>query len=179
MKVEKKVCLLGEPGVGKTSLVRRFVYNIFSDRYLSTIGVKVSRKEIILKNFFKKPLRKVEVGLMVWDLVGQGGFQSVQQKAYQGTNGAILVGDLSRPHSFEKLQHFADALRQEAPAARLLFLANKGDLVSELSSDISEMLDELVRKYDTEYLSTSAKTGEGVEEAFRNLGYLVTSDFFS
>ena len=73
--VEKKVCLLGDYGVGKTSLIRRFVYNAYDDRYLSTLGVKVSKKDMVIKDFKKKPFFKVNLTLLIWDLVGHKGLQ--------------------------------------------------------------------------------------------------------
>ena len=177
-KVQKKICLLGEPGVGKTSLIRRYVYNIYDDKYLSTIGVKVSRKMVVLKDFLQKPFLKIQLGLQIWDLVGQAGFQSVQDRAYQGTNGAILVGDLSRPFTLERMELFMGALRKESPRVRVLFIGNKKDLMSSLPLEMKQTLEELTGKYEAEYLLTSAKSGEGVEEAFLALGRMLTTEFF-
>ena len=93
--ISKKVCLLGDFAVGKTSLVRRFVLNIFEDRYLSTIGVKVSRKTVVTPG----PGDLIELTLMLWDLAGSEEFDQVRASYLRGASGAVLVCDLTRPET--------------------------------------------------------------------------------
>jgi small GTP-binding protein len=126
--VEKKVCLLGDWGVGKTSLIRRFVFNAFDDRYLSTLGVKVSKKGFVIKDFKKKPFLKVNLTLLIWDLVGQKGFQYLQATAFKGTNGALIVCDVTRPETIEAMERWISSLYAETKPMPLIFLANKVDL---------------------------------------------------
>jgi len=87
--IQKKVCLLGDFSVGKTSLSERFVYDRFSGRYLSTIGVKISRKPINIS-------KDIMLNMLIWDLAGSEEFSGVQSSYLQGAQGAILVCDLTR-----------------------------------------------------------------------------------
>src|SRR5262249_40683115 len=94
----KKICLLGEFAVGKTSLVRRFVYNLFDDRYISTIGVRVSRKTVAVP----VETQVAELTMMVWDLAGSEEFNRVSMSYLRGAAGAVLVYDLTRAHTFDE-----------------------------------------------------------------------------
>ena len=92
--ISKKICLLGDFAVGKTSLVQRFVYALFDDKYISTIGVKVSRKTVVLP----REDEVVELTLMLWDLAGSEEFGRVRASYLRGAVGAVLVCDVTRPH---------------------------------------------------------------------------------
>ena len=91
--LEKKICMMGAPGVGKTSLVRRFVDSVFSDKYLSTIGVKIDRKTVQLPD--------ATLNLMLWDLQGEDQYQWVRMQYLRGASGYILVADGTRANTFE------------------------------------------------------------------------------
>lgn len=97
--LSKKVCLLGDFAVGKTSLVRRFVHDYFDDQYLSTIGVKVSRKTINIA----QGEQIVELTMMLWDLAGSEEFTHLRASYLRGAAGVLLVGDLTRPLTFDTL----------------------------------------------------------------------------
>ncbi len=177
--VEKKVCLLGDYGVGKTSLIRRFVYNAYDDRYLSTLGVKVSKKDMVIKDFKKKPFFKVNLTLLIWDLVGQKGFQSLQLSAYRGTNSALIVCDLSRPETIDSMEWWISSLFKETKQIPLIFLANKMDLTEDgVPLELSGKLDAIISKYGAQFFPTSAKTGKNVEVAFSEIGKTLTKKFF-
>jgi small GTP-binding protein len=179
-KVEKKVCVLGDWGVGKTSLIRRFVYDVYDDHYVATLGVKVSKKNMTVKNFVKKPFLKIDLTLLIWDLVGQKGFHSVQHTAFKGTTSAFIVCDLSRPHTIDNMEWWISHLYKEAKAVPLIFLGNKVDLTEDsVPLELSRKLDELKRKYNASFYATSAKTGMNVEEAFQEMGKVATRKFFS
>lgn len=92
VSLSAKVCLLGDYAVGKTSLVRRFVYNLFEDKYLSTIGVKVSRKMVAVP----RGDEVVELVLMLWDLAGSEEFDSVRASYLRGAAGALVVCDVTQ-----------------------------------------------------------------------------------
>ena len=159
--IQKKICLLGEFAVGKTSLVERFVYNRFRDEYLSTIGVKISRKSISLS-------ADIDINLLVWDLAGGENYHGVQASYVQGSSGAFLVCDLTRADTLPALRNYATQLRSVRPQAPLRLIANKVDLTElrEISSgDLEALADELAAPL----LITSAKTGVGVDQAFREL----------
>ncbi|HVK64980.1 MAG TPA: GTP-binding protein [Polyangium sp.] len=157
---KRKVCLLGATGVGKTSLVMRFVRSIFSEQYQTTIGTRIETKHI--------PYGDHELVLVLWDLSGEDEFQRVRLSYLRGAAGYLLVADGTRRATVETamaLHHTAAELLGDVP--RVLVL-NKADLRAfwELD-DASER--ELAACWPI--FETSAKTGAGVEEAFRALGH--------
>jgi len=163
-KLLKKVCLLGDSSVGKTSLIRKYVYNTFDDRYIATIGSKTVKKELKV-NYFGKDLDLV---LMIWDILGQKEYRRVQSMSFQGTSGALIVFDVTRPESLESLEtYWVPELRKVAGNVPMVFMANKVDL---LPGYDTKALAKLAAHYDSPYLMTSAKTGENVENAFLTLG---------
>ncbi|MFN8524093.1 MAG: Rab family GTPase [Chloroflexota bacterium] len=162
--VSKKVCLLGDFAVGKTSLVSRFVYNTFEERYLSTIGVRVGRKVITLADRDAP----IEIALMLWDLGGGDEHQRVQASYLRGAAGALIVCDLTREESVDRLEAYASDLRAVSPEARVVLAANKADLAAERRVSDSQ-LEAIARRLDAPCLLTSALTGNNVEAAFRAL----------
>jgi small GTP-binding protein len=165
ISLSKKVCLLGDFAVGKTSLVRRFVYDLFDDKYLSTIGVKVSRKVIVLPR--KDDI--VELTLMLWDLTSTAEFDSVRISYLRGASGAILVCDLTRPATLDVLPGHLAELRQLNPAATFVLAANKADLIERHELTEAQVA-QRAADLGIPYFITSAKTGANVEAAFRRLG---------
>ncbi|MBN1668092.1 MAG: GTP-binding protein [Anaerolineales bacterium] len=161
MALQKKICLLGEFAVGKTSLVERFVYQRFSEQYLSTIGVRIARKTICLTG-------ETDVNLFVWDLAGGEAYTGVQASYLQGSSGALLVCDLTRPETLQILPVYAGQVRSINPQASLYLLANKSDLVTQRRVTDRE-LTALAGELDADFQLTSAKTGQGVETAFYRL----------
>ncbi|MFX0065890.1 MAG: Rab family GTPase [Candidatus Hermodarchaeota archaeon] len=162
-----KVVLLGEPAVGKTSLIRQFVEKAFSEEYISTLGVDFSTKDVNLPKISDKPIK-----LTLWDVAGHTRFATYQKVFLTGAQGAMLVFDLTRPNTYGELQRWAQTLKQYAPKSDLIILANKKDLTPSL--DISTKLEQLKTDLNADsYYLTSAKTGEGVEEAFHTLASLI------
>jgi small GTP-binding protein len=165
-----KVCLLGDFAVGKTSLVSRFVHDAFSDKYLSTIGVKVSRKTVAVVS----DDAVVELTIMLWDLAGSEEFNQMRASYLRGAAGALLVCDLARPTTLENLGSYVEDLRQVSPAAKLAVVANKMDLLADFESSLQQ--ERLAGPADFAAMLgvpcfvTSAKTGDQVEDAFRHLG---------
>lgn len=168
MRISKKVCLLGDFAVGKTSLVRRFVYDMFDDKYLSTLGVKVSRKVVNLEIGGDS----IEMTMMLWDLNGSMGFDRVRDSYLRGAAGAVLVCDLTRPETLSSLRPYAEHLFAISPGARLVMAANKNDL-TELRELAPEQVQAAAADLDAPYYLTSAKTGERVNEMFSILGRLL------
>ncbi|MGE5602670.1 MAG: Rab family GTPase [Nitrososphaerales archaeon] len=167
VSLSAKICLLGDYAVGKTSLVRRFVYNLFEDKYLSTIGVKVSRKVVAVP----RGDDVIELVVMLWDLAGSEEFDSVRASYLRGAAGALLVCDVTQRATLDAISGYADQMRAVNPHAVIVLAGNKQDLAEQRM--LSE--DELVRvaaALRAGYFPTSAKTGAGVEEAFRHLGRL-------
>lgn len=168
--LSKKVCLLGDFAVGKTSLVRRFVYNLFDDKYLSTLGVRVSRKEIVLPNQDDM----VALTLMLWDLAGSEEFSEVRASYLRGSAGAVLVCDLTRPETLDGLAEYARGLRAVAAAAPIIIAANKDDL-REQHLVSAEQVQAAGRALGAPCFFTSARLGQNVEDVFRQLGQLLIS----
>jgi small GTP-binding protein len=154
-----KICMIGASAVGKTSLLSRFVSSIFHERYSTTIGVKIQVRRLA------RPGR--EVDLVLWDLSGEDEFQSVQPSYLRGAAGYLLVIDGTRRDTFETalaLQRKVSAATGDVP---FLVVLNKADLAGSWS--VSERdLDELMAR-GWPVVRTSAKTGDGVEEAFEQL----------
>jgi small GTP-binding protein len=174
MSISKKVCLLGDFAVGKTSLVRRFVYNLFDDRYLSTIGVKVSRRTVDVP----RGDEMIELNMMIWDLAGSEEFNQARKSYLRGAAGAILVCDVARPQTLASLQPYANDLLQMNPEARFAVAANKCDLVDQATSDerylTAGQVEELAATLAAPWALTSARTGNEVDTLFRYLaGVLV------
>lgn len=158
--IQRKICLLGDIAVGKTSLVRRFVEGKFDDKYLSTIGVKISRKTL------EQPDSKLN--LLIWDLAGGDDFSKAGASYLRGAAGALIVCDLTRPDTINAYHYYAEQLKEISPQAKLLFLGNKSDLEDKRRLT-DEQLAEASQRWDSSYLLTSAKTGLNVEEAFQLL----------
>jgi small GTP-binding protein len=166
--INKKICLLGDYAVGKTSLVRRFVYDRFDDRYISTVGVKVSRKTVALLHNDEV----IELVLMLWDLAGSEAFSRVRSSYMRGAAGAVLVSDVTRPETLDSLMNYALDLRRISPGARLVLAGNKRDLVEQQRL----MLEDIARstaQLGAPCFLTSAKTGGDVETLFRRLGQML------
>ncbi len=158
-KFIRKVCLLGDGGVGKTSLVRRYVEDVFSDNYIISFGTKVSKKVI--------DLGEVELTIMIWDILGQKGDDALHAAYYRGANGALLVGDQTRPETMRHLVKWREDFLKVSPDAKIVVAANKSDIESAMPADD---LNELSQAMGAGFYRTSAKTGDGVEELFLTLG---------
>jgi small GTP-binding protein len=174
MTVSKKICLLGDFAVGKTSLVRRFVYNLFDDRYLSTIGVKVSRKALVVP----REDELIELSMMLWDLAGGEEFNQARKSYLRGASGAVLVCDVTRPPTLASLQAYADEMRCLNPDAIFVVAANKRDLVEQSRNGgnclTSEQVGEFAIALNAPWSLTSARTGHEVETLFRHLARALT-----
>src|SRR4029078_675396 len=154
--IQKKMCMLGGFGVGKTSLVSRFVSSIFSDRYLTTVGVKIDKKKVSLDSG--------EMTLMLWDIYGQDEFQTVRDSYLRGATGYLLVADGTRYSTLDTavvLQKRDEAVISRAP---LLLLLNKRDRDREWQVDEQTLV--TLADQGWRVVKTSAQTGEGVENTF-------------
>jgi len=161
MKVaQKKVCMLGDFAVGKTSLVCRYVEGNFDDSYLSSIGVKISRK----------PLERGDhkLNLILWDLGGGENFAQLQPSYLQGAAGALIVLDLTRTETLESLAGYVKQIQDVNKDAVIVFAANKADLDDERTI-AEDKLEKACAELKFPVLLTSAKTGKNVEEIFEQL----------
>lgn len=164
-EISRKVCLVGDFAVGKTSLVRRFVTNVFSESYLTTVGVKIDTKEV--------DTSVGRVKLIIWDLAGAARFDSVRASYLRGSHGLILVADGTRATTLDAVLGQLKTLSDAGTAPPHLLLINKVDLRSNWEIE-EKQIAELKRRYRS-VLTTSAKSGEQVEQAFMQLTEMMVS----
>jgi len=157
--IQKKVCMVGVFGTGKTSLVQRFVSSMFSERYLSTVGVKIDRKPLEVDG--------TALTLMLWDLAGRDGQEDITPSYLRGAHAILYVADGTRKETWEQLAELRALAREAAGEVPELLALNKSDLVDRWALGPAE---ERALADSWELLRTSAKTGMGVEEAFQRLG---------
>jgi small GTP-binding protein len=166
----RKVILVGDGAVGKTSLIKRFVIDRYQDDYIQTIGTKVTKREVS----FSSGTEEVNMTLMIWDLIGQEGFKRTQSASIKNSRGALLVADSTRKETLRSiLNYWIPMIIKVAGPIPLVFLGNKEDLKDQHQFGISD-----IRNVASNcgyfgssppcYL-TSAKTGENVESAFIEL----------
>ncbi len=160
--IQKKICLLGASSVGKTSLVKQFVEGIFSEKYLTTIGVKIDKKVLSIAN--------EQIQLMLWDLEGNDSYNVFQERYLRGAAGYIIVVDQTRASSFHEGVDIHTLARQVTDCPALLTI-NKSDLPATWNIDDSENK-AYQNLFDLQF-STSAKTGANVEEMFLALAKLI------
>jgi len=161
--ITKKISLIGAPGVGKTSLVRRFVHSLFSDRYLTTVGVCIEKKSV------STPMG--DIGLVLWDLAGDDELQRLQASYLRGTAAYLLVVDGTQPDS---LRSALDLQRRVAAAVGgavpFVVALNKVDLTAHWK--ITEELLKPMTDLGWQIFRTSAKEGAAVEVVFSQLALL-------
>jgi small GTP-binding protein len=156
---KKKICLLGSYGVGKTSLVARFVHSIFADKYHTTVGVKIDKKLLQVDG--------EEVTLMVWDMAGEEDGAPVKLNQVKDTSGYLLVADGTRSRTLDIARSIQQRVENEVGARPFLLLVNKADLRE--TWEIPESAWEELTGAGWTILETSAKSGQHVEEAFLSL----------
>ncbi len=157
--IQKKVCMLGGFAVGKTSLVARFVHSIYSDKYLTTVGVKIEKKVV--------RSGETDVTLMLWDIYGQDDFQKVRMSYLKGASGYLVVVDGTRKATLGMAQDLLAAAEETLGKVPFILVLNKADLAEAWELDEDE-LGRLQAKGWT-IVRTSAKTGAAVEETFLEL----------
>jgi small GTP-binding protein len=160
--MQKKICLLGAFGVGKTSLTRRFVDSIFSDAYLTTVGVKIDKKQL--------DVGATPVSLLIWDIAGEDEVSAVRTSYLRGAAGYLLVIDVTRGQTLEVARSIQARVAIEIGNIPFLCLLNKTDVPD---WDIADARIDALRDEGWSMLRTSAKTGAGVEDAFAALAQRV------
>jgi small GTP-binding protein len=163
--LQKKICMLGAFSVGKTSLVKRFVESVFSEAYLTTVGVKIDKKTVELPNRI--------VTLILWDLAGEDDISSLRMSYLRGSAGYVLVADGTRPATLELAVSLRRRVEAEFGALPFVLLVNKNDLKDEWAVRDEEV--EALRQSGWWVRPTSARTGEGVDNAFETLAERLAS----
>ncbi len=178
--MKKKIVLLGDSAVGKTSLIRRYVFDQFEDTYISTIGSKVTKKDLKLV----EEGNRIDLSLMIWDLIGREGYHALHSRTFVGTHGAILVTDLTRRDTLFTLERYwIPFLFKIVENIPLVFVCNKSDLKDEfefqpeeirtIASRYNGKLERMLPLGLEANYTTSAKTGSMVETAFETLGHMM------
>ena len=183
----RKICLLGDFAVGKTSLVSRYVHNVFSDRYLTTVGVKIDTRVIELNQIPGKvvlqrnlqpnsesligtessaPLKR-SIKLVLWDLAGAANLSAPAKAYIQGSHGFLAICDGTRRATLNTALALLSSAREQIGTRPAVLLVNKQDLYESWEVD-QDSLDS-ARSRVANVLATSAKTGANVDRAFRLL----------
>ncbi|MEC7134989.1 MAG: Rab family GTPase [Pseudomonadota bacterium] len=159
--IQKKVCILGPTGVGKTSLIKQFVEGIFSEKYKTTIGVKIDKKQV------NKDGRGVQ--LLLWDLEGIDRYCGFNPRYLRGASAYIIVVDQTRSQSLLEGMEILELAREHYPDIPAFFVVNKTDLPTSWHWS-EEKLNSYAQKF-TSLTKTSAKTGENVENLFSTIAF--------
>ncbi len=169
-RMKVKICLVGEGAVGKTCLIRRFIHDQFDDRYISTLGAKVSKKELVVGTDGDQ----VNVDMTIWDIMGEKGFRELLKEAYfHGAQGVLAVCDVTRTETLSDLDDWVAAVVKVTGNIPVEFLANKADLKDQQVIH-PEDLEAAATPHGAPFLFTSAKTGENVEQAFADLAKMIS-----
>lgn len=158
-KYTLKIIIIGEPAVGKTSLVKKFITGKFTKDYRSSIGTNIFTKVIKLE-------KDNEIKIQLWDIAGQERWISMRPTYYAGAKGIIIVGDLTRRNTFNQIEQFwIPDVKKYCKYAPIILIANKNDLGSVLSEEEIISLEKKINVISI--IKTSAKTGDNVELAFK------------
>jgi small GTP-binding protein len=157
--IQKKIALLGAAGVGKTSLVRRFVESLFDEKYLTTIGVKVDKKLVQAGG--------TDVTLMIWDIAGAEEHFTVPSGYVRGAAGYLLVIDGTRPDTAAAAERIVEQIDRDLGPLPFVLALNKSDLADAWSLSDDDVA--TLRSRSLAVLRSSARTGDGVDDAFGRL----------
>jgi small GTP-binding protein len=160
--ISKKIVITGHFGVGKTSLFNRFLSNTFNEKYLTTIGVRVDKKSVVIDG--------QEISLVIWDLAGEVSQEKVPRSYFLGASAIIYVFDLSRPATFSRLEDDLVYIDSVLPNVLIRKVGNKKDLVSD------QTLKE-IHAQTQPHVFTSARTGENVEDLFQGIARILLAPF--
>ena len=156
-----KILTIGESGVGKTCILRRFVENKFLKNHLATIGIDFKTKTLNINN--------QEIKLKIWDTAGQERFRNITTQYYKGADGIVLVYDVTDEASYEKIKDWMDQILSNTQQEEigLVLLGNKCDM--EPRNVTEDQGKKMAEELKISYFETSALTGQGIKEAFEQL----------
>lgn len=157
--IQKKICMIGTSGVGKTSLVSQFVQSIFSEKYLTTVGVKIDKKTLAVDD--------ADVTLVIWDLAGDDDFQRLNLSYLRGTAGYLLVADGTRAATLDMAEEIQGRVAAAIGPVPFVLALNKADLATTWEVDDKRIAAQISKGWTV--IKTSAKEAAGVEKAFSDL----------
>jgi small GTP-binding protein len=163
-----KIILAGDEAVGKTCLIRRLIKNEFSQDYKPTLGFEILLHEMVIKD--------KHITFVIWDIAGQTAFESVRRSYYKDSRGFLLVFNLANRVTLRNLEYWAAEIKETCPKAPIVMLGNKVDLPGQkVTLDQMKQMTKDLGCVDS--IFASAKTGQGVLEAFTLLGTAILSRF--
>ena len=164
--IKKKICMLGAFAVGKTSLVQRYVHGLFSDKYHTTVGVKIDKKPVNING--------TPVDLILWDIYGEDEFQAVRSSYLRGASGCLLVVDGTREYTLDTAHSLLKRAQETVGHIPVVFVFNKSDLIDSWEIEPSHL--EVLERRGATVIQTSAKDGTGVELAFTTLAEMMLKE---
>ena len=166
IEYRKKILLLGDVSVGKTSLIRRYVVDFFNDGYITTIGTKVTSKNMQIK----VDKEVIYLKLQIWDILVQKGYTKLYNATFKGAHGVFFIADVTRKETLESIENYwIPQVKRINDSFPFVILANKSDLIKNTKFDRQD-LEDFASKYKVPFYLTSAKNGENVDNAFNTLG---------
>ncbi len=176
VSLKGKIALIGDSRVGKTSLIRRFVLDEFDDKYIHTLGTKVSKIELLVP--YGDDI-EVQMDLTIFDIIGQQGFSDlVKETFFHGCQGLFAVCDITRRDTLESLHKWITTATSISGEVPKFILVNKKDLMNEARIR-QEDVDRVAEMYQCSYIYTSAKTGEFVQDAFGTIATEIVAKVIS
>ena len=164
-----KIIVIGDPSVGKTSLLTKFATNQFKEQYLPTVGVNIVKEQVEIKDGEKEVL----INLLLWDVAGQPQFYMLHRPYFNGADGVMLIFDITRSSTFSNINNWwSTCVKFGLSSTSRLLIGNKADLKDERKI-IKPMADHLAEKVNAAYYETSAKEGENVKKIFHKMAELV------
>ena len=177
LEASRKICVLGDPAVGKTSLIRRYALDSFDESYTTTVGARVLTRTQMLQ--YPDQGVELRLRLRIWEVSGQNRHLELYPAYYRGADGALVVGDATRPESQANLWKWIEGFRSAAGRVPVILLLNKTDIVSSGEPD-QRSLDDISHEFGCPCRVASARDGTNVDRVFRELAYrLVGRKFLS
>ena len=167
LNIVKKICLIGEPYVGKSSLIERYVLNTYREAYIPTIGSKVVKKTLHME-FEPKRSQSVNLTLLIFDLIGHLEFMKILRTYFMGAEGALIVGDVTREKTLFTMTEWHERFKEVVGNVPVIYLGNKADLLEKGTLN-QTVLKKVATNGESDHAFTSAKNGENVEWAFYTL----------
>ena len=159
-----QILILGDSSVGKTSLISRYANGIFKEEYLATVGLDYYNKQDTINN--------LNVLVKLWDTAGQERFKSLTPNYFRNAEGVVIVFDVTNLETFENLKYWISSIKSNLGEKNIIIpiiiIGNKIDM-DDMRDINKEEADKFAKENDYKYFEASAKTGEGVDEAFREI----------